>query len=314
VEIVENKVIYYMNEINQAISGKTVFPVTCEIDPSNACNLNCSFCMYATYLRKNRDLLPWKIYCNLITELKTLGTKSITFTGGGSPLMNPRFNDMVSKAHALGFEIGLITNGTLLDRVENLDYFKFIRISLDAYDEKSYHKIKGKNLFNKVIKNIKNAVNNDKTDIGISYVICEDNVNGIQKIQETLNEIGIKYIQFKPAWINGRKFNLPENINGNKTIITDRYIAKDNLPCLIAGLVGIVGADSKVYFCCQYRGNNKFLLGDLNEDCFKTLWERRKKIMPDTSKCPQCRYQNYAVGYEKFSQSKYVFLKHKKFL
>ena len=310
----ENKIIHYMDEISDIKKGKDVYPITCEIDPSNACNLNCSFCMYGKDLKKNRDILPWEIYRNLITELKTLGVKSICFTGGGEPLMNPRFNDMVSEANSLGFEIGLITNGTLLDRVENLDYFKFIRISLDAYDEKSYDKIKGKYLFNTVIRNIEDAVSSEKTDIGISYVVCEENVNGIEKIQETLSETGIKYIQFKPAWINGGKFELPENVNGNKAIVTDRYIAKDNLSCLIAGLIGIVGADSKVYFCCQYRLNKKFCLGNLVEDSFWNLWKNRKEIMPDISKCPQCRYENYAVGYRRFSQSKYIFLRHKNFL
>ena len=310
----ENKTIFYLNEISDIIKGKEVHPITCEIDPSNACNLNCSFCMYAKRLKRNRDLLPWEIYRNLITELKILGVKSITFTGGGSPLMNPRFNDMVSKAYSLGFEIGLITNGTLLHKVENLDHFKFIRISLDAYDKESYFKIKGKNLFNRVMRNIRESANSGKTDIGVSYVVCKENVNGIQEIQEKLKESGIKYIQFKPAWINGGKFELPEEINGNKTIITDRYIAKDNLPCLIAGLIGIVGANSKVYFCCQYRLNEKFCLGSLTENSFWELWKKRKDIMPDISKCPQCRYQNYAEGYEKFSNPKYTFLKHTEFL
>lgn len=303
-----------MDEISDIKKGKDVYPITCEIDPSNACNLNCSFCMYAKGLKKNRDILPWKTYYNLITELKILGVRSITFTGGGEPLMNPRFNDMVSEAHSVGFEIGLITNGTLLDRVENLNYFKFIRISLDAYDKKSYEKIKGKDLFNKVIKNIIRVTKRKVTDIGISYVVCEDNVNGIEEIQEILSGIGIKYIQFKPAWINGGKFELPEGISGDKTIITDRYIAKNNLPCLIAGLIGIVGADSKVYFCCQYRLNKKFCLGSLEEESFASLWKKRKNIVPDISKCPQCRYQNYAEGYEIFSQPKYTFLKHKNFL
>ena len=223
----ENKIIYYMNEILDIKKGKDVYPITCEIDPSNICNLNCSFCMYAKDLKRNKDILPWETYRNLITELKLLKVKSICFTGGGEPLMNPRFNNMVSKAYSLGFEIGLITNGTYLHEVENLDHFKFIRVSLDAYDEKSYCAIKGKSLFSQVMRNIREAVNSDKTDIGVSYVVCEENVDGIQKVQKTLKDIGIKYIQFKPAWINGGMFKLPENMDGKKAMVTDRYIAKD---------------------------------------------------------------------------------------
>jgi len=312
---VENKIVFYMKEVNEAIQGKAISPITCEIDPSNYCNLNCNFCMYAKYIKNNREHLDLKTFINLIYELKVIGVKSITFTGGGEPLMNPSFNEMASRAHSLGFQLGLITNGTLLNKVKNLDHFEFIRISLDSYDKNSYLKIKGVDLFDKVLDNIMYVLAISSTDVGISYVICEENVDGIKKAQEISDNLGVKYIQFKPAWINGKKIKIPDSIeNSTRTVITDRYNAEDNLPCLIAGLIGIVGADSNVYFCCQHRGKENFSLGNLKDSSFIDLWKKRIELVPSLSKCPSCRYMNYAVGYKTFSQPQYVFLNHINFL
>jgi len=312
----ERKIIKHIDKINEIIEGKTVYPITCEIDPSNLCNLDCSFCMYKSFIKEHKNLLDFNLFEMVIKQLKYLGVKSITFTGGGEPLMNKDFIKMASSAYSLGFEIGLITNGTLLKRIQKPEIFKFIRISLDAYDEDSYKKVKGKNLFTQVIRNIFDLVNSKPTDVGISYVICPDNISGIEEVQKIAGDLGVDYIQFKPAWINGKKTEIPEGLleKEKSSIVTERFSAKDNLPCIIAGLIGIIGADANVYFCCQHRGKEEFSLGSLEENTFQELWEKRKTIIPEISKCPQCRYMNYARGFQKFSQSKYKFLRHTNFL
>ena len=99
----DKKINYYLREIDQLQSNEFVFPVTVEIDPSNNCMLDCSFCMYASYLKSDRCYLDWKLYVDLLKELRDGGTRSITFTGGGEPLMNKRFNSMVDLSFSNGF-------------------------------------------------------------------------------------------------------------------------------------------------------------------------------------------------------------------
>lgn len=311
--IMENKIVFYMNEVEILLNGDWVPPVTCEIDPSNACNLNCNFCMYSEFRSKDKSLMDMISYEVLVNELSSLGVKSITFTGGGEPLIHPKINEMAMIAYSLHFDLGLITNGILLDRIKDPSIYSFIRISLDASNEKMYKKVKGKDFFNKVVDNVHDLVLKNKTDVGLSYVVCEENVHGINEAIRLANELDVDYIQFKPAWMNGKKFPLPE-MNGNKIITTDRYKAEDNLPCKIAGLVGIITASGEVYFCCQKRGEKDFCLGNIKDELFSDIWKRRLSFIPDVSKCPNCRYGNYAIGYKKFSGSKYKFLRHKNFL
>lgn len=308
------KIYHYLDEVNKTRAGDYVNPISCEIDLSNKCMLDCSFCMYKNYRKKNNANLGKSLYEELLYELKEIGVKSITFTGGGEPLMNPNFNDMFLSAKLLGFEIGLITNGVKLDEINNPAMFKFIRVSLDAPDGIIYYEIKRALKFDDVISNIKKAIEKGAA-IGLSYVVCEANKKGIGMAEYLAEKLKVCYIQFKPAWINGKSFSFDalNNLSG-KTIVTNRYKPTDNLPCQIAGLIGIIGADANVYFCCQHRGNEKFKLGSLKENSFEELWKKRISIFPDISKCPQCRYMNYAKAYNDLIEEKSLFFDDRYFL
>lgn len=305
----------YADKIEKMLAGETVYPITCEIDPSWRCNLKCFFCTDNGIVSPTSEMLSLETFSKIISELSEIGVKSITFTGGGEPTVSPFFNEMAKLAFEKGFELGLITNGVLLDKITNPEFFKFIRISLDSYNEMSYWEIKGKHYFEKVVKNISALAEKKVTDVGVSYIVCTKNESGVLIGEDLAKTMGVDYIQFKPIIRNEASSAFPFwALSGDKTISTKRYIATDNLPCTIAGLVGVIGADANLYFCCQHRGDLKFCLGNLKEHSFKELWNNRKDIMPEVSLCKECRYQNYAAGYRKFSNPKYKFLRHHNFL
>ena len=314
----ERKIYLYTNELLDILEGKWVVPPTCEIDLSNKCTLNCEFCLYASFRKEEGDNLPYNIYVSLLQGLLDQGVKSITFTGGGESLCHPNAVDMIRFAKKSGFDLGLITNGVLLDKLPDsvlLD-FKFIRISLDAATSETYKKVKGANSFTRVIQNLSYLCGVKKTSgavlptIGISYVVCDHNNYEIQQAKTLAHSLGVDYIQFKPAWVNGKLYELDIE-RGENTYITNRYEAKDTLPCSVAGLIGIVSANGKMYFCCQHRGNKYYELGDLRKDTFATIWKRRKNIVPKIKECPRCRYMNYA---EKFNNIPKMLIAHRNFL
>ena len=270
--------------------------------------------MYAEYLKEHRQDLDFDIYKDLIEQLVGLGVYSITFTGGGEPLMNPRFNEMADLAFNAGLQVGLITNGVKLNEVIDPYRFTFIRVSLDSSNEATYEKVKGKPKFQTVLKNVRGAVRNGAT-VGLSYVVCADNFNGVTLAKEIAKSLKVEYIQFKPAWINGRAYDINSiKKNNGEVIVTERFKAGDNTPCLIAGLVGVVGADANTYFCCQFRGVEKYSMGSLTDFSFEALLRRRMEIVPDISKCPMCRYMNYAKKYSEIVTDKNLIFKHRYFL
>ena len=308
-ELLEKKTVFYVDKIRNVEHGGFEFPVSCEIDPSNICNLDCHFCMFKD--RSKTDLMSWDSYCWLLYELAAGGTKSITFTGGGEPLCHPQINFMIEKAVNMGFELGLVTNGALLDKVDNVRAFKFIRVSLDAADYATYLTVKGKPVFKTVVENIRRAVAAG-AHVGLSYVVTKINKYGLDEAKALAENLGVMYIQFKPDVRNENvHFLAPE---GEHVIQMERFYAQDMLPCQIAGLIGIVGADEMLYYCCQYRGNQDFALGKLREAPLKEILLRRNKVRPDVSKCPRCRYMNYAVSYKRLVAGGLLFYDHRAFL
>jgi MoaA/NifB/PqqE/SkfB family radical SAM enzyme len=311
----DNKILYYLDKVEKIQNKEFVAPVTCEIDPSNKCPLNCSFCMFKRYLKASQAELNYDTYLRLIYELKTLGTSSITFTGGGEPLMHPKFQDMVRGAISLEFEVGLVTNGVLLKKLsfDILEKFKFIRVSLDAGNRETYQTVKGDDCFEKVVKNIERATKANST-VGISYVVTPQNKHTIEDAIELSEELNVAYIQVKPAIIDGEPFRDYEDPSGKKLIRTPRFSPKDKLPCQIAQLVGIVTADASVYYCCQSRGLLHRRLGSLNSESFKELWTKRMNFHVSRKECSPCRYMSYANAYKDLTECGDLFFEHRRFL
>ena len=312
--MIYQKICYYLEEVERIVRGEMQYPISVEIDPSNRCQNDCSFCMYRKYRNENNVDLRLDIYAKLLGSLSDVGVKSITFTGGGEPTMHPEFESMVYQALARGFEVGLVTNGIKLSSFPDLlGAFKFVRISVDAATRETYAKIKRADQFHLVadeIRNFKTRKDRSRTTFGISFVVCEENKNEISIFKNKFRD-HVDYIQIKPDVFY---MQMPDGVEDGKTAVTSRYLPLDTLPCDIAGLVGIVGADGNIYFCCQTRGKEEYCIGSLYEEDFRMIWFRRKLIKPDISSCPPCRYMNYAEDYERYKGSKYSYLRHRNFL
>ncbi len=110
-------------------------PVTLDVSPTNACNLNCSFCSV-----KNRDLTEELLPGNAIATIHKymeLGIKSVVLTGGGEPTLWSYFDGFVKQCKdILNLKLGLITNGLKLHEIdpEILGRFDWIRVSLNGLD------------------------------------------------------------------------------------------------------------------------------------------------------------------------------------
>lgn len=68
-----------------------------------------------------------------IEKLALNGTRAVTVTGGGEPLMHRHLDKMVKKMHQLGIAMGLVTNGSLASKWTPgiFSLFSWIRVSYD---------------------------------------------------------------------------------------------------------------------------------------------------------------------------------------
>jgi MoaA/NifB/PqqE/SkfB family radical SAM enzyme len=317
------KILNHLGDVNKMIDDNKTPPLAVEIDLTNKCNHNCVWCMFDRFRKKHPVSLDLKTVYVLLEDLKAMGVKAITYVGGGEPLIYPYFKEVMYKTKELGFDTGVVTNGELLmEHVQTIkDTCQFCRVSLDAGNSVDHKALHGAtwNSFRRVLQGIE-ALGKDKGDLvlGVAFLVHPINFYKLPELVKILSIIKVDYLQVRPVYMPGLNFTdrLKQKINividaaqevANGTglnLITFKhrfreFYEEDLRPCkcLAHNVLSIIGADGKVYLCCQLRGNSKFAIGDLNVNNFKEIWksQQRQDVIEkiDISRCPPCRYKKY---------------------
>lgn len=86
------------------------------IQPSDVCNLNCSYCSFKNYKRHGRcvkHLKPASVFLNWIDNFCSPNEWIIHITGGGEPTMMPDIDTLLTGLLNKGYYIILQTNGVI---------------------------------------------------------------------------------------------------------------------------------------------------------------------------------------------------------
>jgi len=241
----QNKILCHLEKVEALINNKNPYPVTLEIDPSNACNHSCPFCISGhLHLSKykdtelfNRTMLSDDIFRSLIKELVTLDIQAINWTGGGEPTLNPNLGEMIRFVKENSkIQMGMFSNGTLLKKFNLFETIvkslTWIRISIDAGNAETYNKLRvtnSSNNFQVVMDNIKELVENKKKfksdiTIGAGFVVTRENYKEILDFARFFKDIDVDYCQFKPEIIQVER---DESIDKSKEQISADFWLKD---------------------------------------------------------------------------------------
>lgn len=300
------KLLYHTKELGEILNHQRVAPIYVRIKPTNVCNQNCYYCAYSNdkvFEERNvdrRESIPWERMKSIIDDMKEMGVKAVTFSGGGEPLCYHSIIPTIKLIKQYNIDFSIITNAQELtgEKADLLSDAKWVRVSLDSSNFDTYKKIRGVNSYDNVIKNIENfsKVKNNNCILGINCVITQDNYEQIYDICNIAKGIGVNNIKFAPLLVNGSipkyhkviKNSVEEQLERCKTnfasdsfkIIdkyTDDFGLEENYKklyktCWIKEIFTVIGADSKVYFCHQRAYIQNAVIGDLSNMGFKELW------------------------------------------
>lgn len=107
------KLFHHQESMAALRSGKGR-PISCWIAPTDVCNHKCSFCSVG---ERVGDSLRFTQITEFLSQLTEIGLKSVTFSGGGNPLLykcresGKTLEDCIRFANSIGLEVALITNG-----------------------------------------------------------------------------------------------------------------------------------------------------------------------------------------------------------
>jgi organic radical activating enzyme len=107
--------------------------ISTHISPEGSCNLNCKYC---SVHRRKPTRIKLKVIEKYVEDLLERGLKAVVLTGGGEPLLYPKIEDLLKFLFEKRLEVGIITNGTLFDKVsdELLKQCSWIRVSINRLD------------------------------------------------------------------------------------------------------------------------------------------------------------------------------------
>ncbi len=321
-----SKILNHPKRISEWLETGNTSPITYELDLTNNCNSECPYCFGFKDRTKYKISLDKKFIFDILSQIKKFNGKAVTFTGGGEPLMNSNINDAIKYAKKIGLDVGVITNGILLNISIGETILKnatWLRVSLDAATPEIYKKSHGLNsdFFYKVCENIKNITSLKKklhssTTVGIGFLTFKESSPDIIKFAKLGKKLGVDYSQFRPLLTSyGYKKKSYERTNSkiiSKKITKalelssegydvlyskhkyDTELYEKNLrnydKCHGHHFAAVISADKKMYLCCHLRGVQKYCIGDLSKHSLKQIWlsEHRKNIFEniDFKDCP----------------------------
>jgi MoaA/NifB/PqqE/SkfB family radical SAM enzyme len=176
---------------------------------SEICNLDCTYCFFSdTNHEKSHQYIDTNRFLAWLSQAKAAGAEALEFSGGGEPTLHPKFEEIFTRARAMGYQLGLITHACNPMPLEAIvKNFKYIRCGLDAATTETHDKIKRnkreKYWFPKAIENIRELVRlrdikteNDFT-VGIKIVLNSINVHEINDMIDLAQKLEVDYIQIK---------------------------------------------------------------------------------------------------------------------
>ena len=140
VEFSPYKYLAHWDRLNDLASGTDARPITLELDISSKCTHRCKWCVDPPGSHEGL-FMPLSTAINILGESLRLGIKGIVFKGGGESTLHPDFSRILKATSELGFETGIVTNGSMLgsDKIIDLivDYSSYVRVSVDGPDRES---------------------------------------------------------------------------------------------------------------------------------------------------------------------------------
>ncbi|MDO8734021.1 MAG: peptide-modifying radical SAM enzyme CbpB [Elusimicrobiota bacterium] len=207
----------FVNEMNILRFG--LKPSAVYFNPTDRCNLNCSYCYIPENLRKNGRYMSVEEISRAIEILKiyfkstlprnkfgagTKGQKPQIVFHGAEPLLNKKAIFYIMDKYEKHFRFGVQTNGTLLDS-EAIEFLTSrgisIGLSLDGHNAEIANRLRktwnGQGIFQKVVEVIKQLKH--YKNYSVICTVTNENMHSLTKMVEFLHKMEVPVCMLNPV-------------------------------------------------------------------------------------------------------------------
>jgi radical SAM protein with 4Fe4S-binding SPASM domain len=252
--------------------------------------------------------IDWKLYKKIVDEIVGEGgVRTLTLIKDGEPLLHPKLDKLIeyAKNNRAARKVEIFTNGYFLNKNNwskrlirsGLD---LMNVSVDTVNKMTYKKIRGLDIYDQVVKNVKEFMilkrkmkaQHPKVVVrAVGMKINKDELDEVKKMWRGLvDSVGITPFSNYGGGV-GNELG-PEE--GKKEGKAKRYA------CPVLWFNPVVNWDGEVTTCCVNYMRNELIVGDIKTESLKKIWngEKMKKIrqahlrgnLKELPTCAKCSY------------------------
>ncbi len=136
-------------------------PVCLYLEVTNRCNLLCETCPRTFEALEPPMDLSWELFTEIVDQVPNIAR--VVLHGVGEPMLVKRLPDMIRYLKARGTHVLFNTNGTLLAPRKQMEIIETgldeLRVSLDAAEAATFLKVRGKDMFDRIVRNVSSFTN-----------------------------------------------------------------------------------------------------------------------------------------------------------
>ena len=252
------------------------------IEPTNQCNLRCIMCPNGTdKIKIDKGFMKYGFFKEIIDEISEYAS-AITLAVSGESLLHPNFFDMTHYAADKSIKVLLNTNATLINKKRyNLileSGITFISFAFDGFNKSMYEKARVGANYEKTLNNIMGFLRFKKaakakypyTVLSILMLELEDCTE--EEKQEFISQFDglIDEIRLREVSTWGSTFKETDDFSYHEN--TARYP-----PCSRLWSTAVITWNGDVVPCI-YHANHEYVLGNLEDNSFKDIWNSEKML------------------------------------
>jgi MoaA/NifB/PqqE/SkfB family radical SAM enzyme len=180
-------------------------PVCLYLETTNRCNLLCETCPRTFEELEPPADMSWELFTSIVDQYPNI--QRVVLHGVGEPMMVAELPAMVKYLKARGTYVLFNTNGTLMREKKSRELIEAgldeMRISLDAAEPKAFELVRGRDLFDKIVRNVKSFValkkqmGADKPRLSLWLTGLRETMEQLPAFIRLADEIGVREVHLQ---------------------------------------------------------------------------------------------------------------------